>query len=415
MARGAGRGRGRDAAPGAGAEEEARERLGLPIDGSVIGVVGRLAPVKDHRTFLEAAARVVADRPDTTVVVAGDGQLRGSLEAEARDMLGDRVRFLGWVQDLPALYGAIDVVALTSRSEGTPVALIEAAASGTPVVATGVGGVPDVVRDRETGLLVPPRDPVAVAAQLVTLLEDPQGARRMGEEGARWVRDRFSQERQADDLTRLYRSCWRARPRPPAGRCFGHASPPDRVSGRCPRPIACSSPAPPGSSAPPVSPARRRRGPGGRPRRSLHRVAREPARRARGRPRPGGPRRRGGGRGRGSRVSRDLPPRGEAVGAVVDGVPGVTTDVNVRGTANVLAAAHEAGAVVVMASSSAVYGDQDVFPVTESMALMPRSPYGASKLALEIYGAAWGRAYGVPAVSLRYFNVYGPGQDPESE
>ena len=88
---------------------------------------------------------------------------------------------------------------------------------------------------------------------------------------------------------------------------------------------------------------------------------------------------------------------------------------NVRGTANVLAAAHEAGAVVVMASSSAVYGDQDVFPVTESMALMPRSPYGASKLALEIYGAAWGRAYGVPAVSLRYFNVYGPGQDPESE
>ncbi|MGZ8744842.1 MAG: glycosyltransferase family 4 protein, partial [Nocardioides sp.] len=140
----------------------------------------------------------------TTVVVAGDGQLRTSLEAEARSMLGDRVRFLGWVQDLPALYGAIDVVALTSRSEGTPVALIEAAASGTPVVATGVGGVPEVVRDRETGLLVPPRDPVAVAAQLLTLLQDPQGAHKMGEEGARWVRDRFSQERLADDLTRLY-------------------------------------------------------------------------------------------------------------------------------------------------------------------------------------------------------------------
>ena len=184
--------------------DEARTRLGLPTEGSVIGVVGRLAPIKDHHTFFEAAARVVADRPDTTVVVAGDGQLRASLEAEARSMLGDRVRFLGWVQDLPALYGAIDVVALTSRSEGTPVALIEAAASGTPVVATGVGGVPEVVRDRETGLLVPPRDPVAVAAQLLTLLQDPQGARKMGEEGARWVRDRFSQERLADDLTRLY-------------------------------------------------------------------------------------------------------------------------------------------------------------------------------------------------------------------
>ncbi len=183
---------------------EARARLGLPQEGSVIGVVGRLAPVKDHRTFLEAAVRVAAERPDTTVVVAGDGELRDSLEARARSMLGDRVRFLGWVQDLPALYGAIDVVALTSRSEGTPVALIEAAASGTPVVATGVGGVPEVVRDRRTGLLVPPGDPVAVAAQLLTLLEDPEGARRMGEEGADWVRDRFSQERLADDLTGLY-------------------------------------------------------------------------------------------------------------------------------------------------------------------------------------------------------------------
>ena len=183
---------------------EARSRLGLPLGGSIIGVVGRLAPIKDHRTFFEAAARVVAERPDTTVVVAGDGELRSSLESEARAMLGDRVRFLGWVQDLPALYGALDVVALTSRLEGTPLALIEAAASGTPAVATAVGGVPEVVRDRETGLLVPPRDPVAVAAQLITLLEDPEGARRMGAEGARWVRDRFSEERLADDLVLLY-------------------------------------------------------------------------------------------------------------------------------------------------------------------------------------------------------------------
>jgi glycosyltransferase involved in cell wall biosynthesis len=194
---------------------EARTRLGLPTEGSVIGVVGRLAPVKDHLTFFEAAARVVADRPDTTIVVAGDGQLRSSLEARARATLGDRVRFLGWVDDLPALYGAVDIVALTSRSEGTPVALIEAAASGTPVVATGVGGVPDVVRDRKTGLLVPPGDPVAVAAQLLTLLQDPQGAQKMGEEGASWVQGRFSQERLADDLTRLYGELLaRARPRP---------------------------------------------------------------------------------------------------------------------------------------------------------------------------------------------------------
>ncbi len=184
--------------------DEARTRLDLPLDGCAIGVVGRLAPIKDHGTFFEAAARVVAERPDTTIVVAGDGELRSRLEAEAQAILGDRVRFLGWVHDLPALYGALDVVALTSRLEGTPVSLIEAAASGTPAVATAVGGVAEVIRDRETGLLVPPRDPVAVATQLLTLLDDPEGAQRMGEEGARWVRDRFSQQRLADDIAGLY-------------------------------------------------------------------------------------------------------------------------------------------------------------------------------------------------------------------
>lgn len=184
--------------------DEARARLGLPLEGSAIGVVGRLTPIKDHRTFFEAAAKVVAERPDTTIVVAGDGELRSRLESDARTVLGDRVRFLGWVHDLPALYGALDVVALTSRLEGTPVSLIEAAASGTPAVATAVGGVAEVVRDRETGVLVPPNDPVAVAAQLLTLLADPHGARRMGEEGARWVEKRFSQQRLADDISELY-------------------------------------------------------------------------------------------------------------------------------------------------------------------------------------------------------------------
>lgn len=184
--------------------DRARSALGLPLDGPIIGIVGRLAPIKDHHTFLEAAARVIAERPDSTVVIAGDGPLRRSLEAEARAMLGDHVRFLGWVEDLPVLYGALDVVALTSRLEGTPIPLIEAAASGTPAVAAAVGGVSEVIRDGRTGLLVPPRDPVAVAAQLLTLVDDREGARRMGEEGARWVRDRFSERRLADDMAGLY-------------------------------------------------------------------------------------------------------------------------------------------------------------------------------------------------------------------
>ena len=95
--------------------------------------------------------------------------------------------------------------------------------------------------------------------------------------------------------------------------------------------------------------------------------------------------------------------------------PGITTDVNVRGTLNVLLAARDAGAVVVAASSSSVYGDQREFPLRESMVPAPRSPYAASKLALEVYCSGIGLSYGVPTVALRYFNVYGPGQDPESE
>ena len=183
---------------------EARAALGLPPSGPVVGCVGRLVPVKDHETFLRAARIVLRHRPDATFVLAGDGELRERLQARARELLGDRAVFLGWVHDLAVLYGAMDVVALTSRLEGTPVTLIEAAASGTPVVATNVGGVGEVVRDRTSGLLVPPRDPAAVAANLIALLEDPEGARRMGEEGATWVRGRFSDERLAGNLDALY-------------------------------------------------------------------------------------------------------------------------------------------------------------------------------------------------------------------
>ena len=95
--------------------------------------------------------------------------------------------------------------------------------------------------------------------------------------------------------------------------------------------------------------------------------------------------------------------------------PQLTTDVNVRGTLNVLLAGRDAGAVVVAASSSSVYGEQSRYPVDESMPLLPQSPYATSKVALEVYCAGMWRSYGVPTLALRYFNVFGPGQDPASE
>jgi glycosyltransferase involved in cell wall biosynthesis len=182
----------------------ARQALGLPQTGSVVGIVGRLVPIKDHVTFLDAAARIAHDRSDVTFVVVGGGELRSELEVRARHLLGDRCRFLGWVMDLTTLYAALDLVVLASRNEGTPVALIEAGAAGKPVVATRVGGVADVVQDGKTGLLVPPGDPAAVAAGISALLDDPARARALGEAARGEANARFTIERLADDLTRLY-------------------------------------------------------------------------------------------------------------------------------------------------------------------------------------------------------------------
>jgi len=180
--------------------DRARAALGLPPNGPVVGIVGRLVPIKDHDTFLESARRVVKDRPDVTFVIAGDGEL----ESRARAALGERVRFVGWVEDLPLLYASLDVVVLTSRNEGTPVALVEAGAAARPVVATRVGGVPEVVRDGQTGLLAPAGDADTVAGHVLSLLASPQRARELGARGREWVRDRFTASRLAAEIGALY-------------------------------------------------------------------------------------------------------------------------------------------------------------------------------------------------------------------
>lgn len=163
-----------------------RRHLDLRPDTKLVGIVARLVPIKDHETFLAAAARVARADPAAHFVVAGDGPLRARLEAAAqRAGLGARAHFLGWWGDLPALYADLDVVALTSRNEGTPVCVLEAMAAGVPVVATAVGGVPDVVRHGETGLLVPPGDPAALAAALASLLADPDRRSALGLAGRR--------------------------------------------------------------------------------------------------------------------------------------------------------------------------------------------------------------------------------------
>ena len=190
-----------------GSDLEARRTLGLPAGAFVAVFAGRLVPIKDVPTLLDAFARMRAGWPGSRLVVAGDGELRSALEARANTLgLGDAVRWVGWRRDLTTLYGAADVVVLSSRSEGTPLTLIEALASGRPAVATAVGGVPDVVRDGQTGMLVPAGDPEAFADAMLRLARDPSSRQAMGAAARADMRTRYSAARLADDLDALYRA-----------------------------------------------------------------------------------------------------------------------------------------------------------------------------------------------------------------
>jgi glycosyltransferase involved in cell wall biosynthesis len=182
-----------------------RREIGAGERTPLIGIVARLVPIKRHDDFLDAAARLQTRWPDARFLIVGDGERRAPLEAAARRHgLADRVTFLGWRRDLDRIYADLDVVVLTSANEGSPVSLIEAMAAARPVVATRVGGVPDLVEHGVNGLLVPPGDPPAVADAITTLLADADRRRAMGNAGRKRVRDAHGVDRLVADVDRLY-------------------------------------------------------------------------------------------------------------------------------------------------------------------------------------------------------------------
>jgi glycosyltransferase involved in cell wall biosynthesis len=188
----------------------ARSRLGLAGDESALGVIAHLSTVKGHADLLAAMARIVAAVPHARLVVVGDGILRAELEARSRTLgLGDRVVFTGAREDVATILAALDVVVVPSHTEGLSNALLEAMAMARPVVATAVGGNPDAVEAGVTGLLVPPRDPEALAAAVLRLLERPDEARRLGEAARRRVLADFSLDRMVAGYEALYRSLLR--------------------------------------------------------------------------------------------------------------------------------------------------------------------------------------------------------------
>jgi glycosyltransferase involved in cell wall biosynthesis len=195
-----------------------RAELGLQPDEPLIGVVGRMVPIKDHLTFLRALPAVFAACPRARAVLVGGGELFDEIRAEIRRLgeeVAGRVHLLGWRDDLPRIYADLDVLALTSRNEGTPVAVIEALAAGVRVVATAVGGVPDVLQPRgpggapgggiQRGTLIPPGDPAALAAALIDAVRAGQTPR--SSDAARdEVCAAYGIERLCRDLSALYLS-----------------------------------------------------------------------------------------------------------------------------------------------------------------------------------------------------------------
>lgn len=184
---------------------EARLRLGLPRDTLVVGTAGRLADVKDHGTLLEALRLLATDRVPFLGVIAGDGPLKSALESRILTLgLQDRVRLLGHRPDVETVLAALDIFVLSSQSEGLPMAILEAMASGLPVISTRVGGVDEVVEEGRTGLLVEPRSPEALAKAIGCLAGDRERRSQMGAAGCALARREFSLEAMVANYERLY-------------------------------------------------------------------------------------------------------------------------------------------------------------------------------------------------------------------
>jgi sugar transferase (PEP-CTERM/EpsH1 system associated) len=184
----------------------ARAALGAPREGFHVGCVARLAAVKDHRTLLAAFASFRERRRDAHLTLIGDGPERAALEAHALDLgLWRAVTFAGERADVAPLYSAFDAFALSSLSEGISLTLLEAASAGLPIVATRVGGNPEVVVDGVTGILVPPGDPASFAEALAAVSSRWDRAA-MGAAGRARVVSRFGLDRMAREYEELYTS-----------------------------------------------------------------------------------------------------------------------------------------------------------------------------------------------------------------
>jgi glycosyltransferase involved in cell wall biosynthesis len=181
------------------------EEYSIPEDSPIVGVVARLEAEKGHRVLLDAWPRVLALHPEAWLLIVGEGSERNSLEAQAATLgIADHVVFTGRREDVPAVTAALDVAVLPSYREAQGLSVLEAMALSRPVVASNVGGIPEMIEDEVSGLLVPPGDSAMLAAAISRLLSDHPFADMLAKRGHDLVHDRFCIELMTSQIEALY-------------------------------------------------------------------------------------------------------------------------------------------------------------------------------------------------------------------
>ncbi len=175
------------------------------VDDYLVGIVAHLADHKGHQYLIQATKILKQQAPKIKTIIVGEGPLSMELDRQAKELdVEDIVFFLGFRKDIPKILSSLDLFVLSSHLEGMGSSILDAMASRLPVVATKVGGIPEVVINGETGLLVPPRNPSALARAILRLYSDETLASRLGQKGYELVHRKFSAEAMADKVVRLY-------------------------------------------------------------------------------------------------------------------------------------------------------------------------------------------------------------------
>lgn len=188
--------------------QKTRAAYDLAESDVAVAIVGRLAPVKNHPLFLDAVESVLKQGSKARFFIVGDGSERQSIEARVQELnnqYGDCITCTSWITDIATFNAGMDIICLTSDNEGTPVSLIEAQACNLPVISTDVGGVRDIVKDGETGFIVPRRDVEKFAEKLAFLINSPKSREKMSQNGWKFVEEQFHYKTLVANMERYYR------------------------------------------------------------------------------------------------------------------------------------------------------------------------------------------------------------------